>query len=418
MDRVTGTSQGRSPRPGRPVEVAVVAAGVAGCWLAVRAGSPPWQVVRVLVVVAATAGLLLGLRRAGGAARAALSLCAGAVVVAVGAGVSAQWVVEGVSPTAVAGVVALVAGLVLSGAGVVGVVRAVPGRTRWIAGAAAAVAVLLVIAVVAVPVAATNVPPGPRPPARAELAGRAAEEVRFTTDDGIELAAWWVAPRGDAVAVVVPGSGSTRAAARDHAAELVGAGYGVLVLDHRGHGASDGTAMDLGWYGDLDLGAAVDEAVRRGAVPGRVAVVGLSMGGEEAVGLLAVDRRIGAVVAEGVTGRAAADKAWLSEEYGVRGSAQEALDRVTFWVTDLLPGASPPTPLSDAVEAGRAPLLLLAAGEVPDEGLVAERLRAVAPGRVDVWEVDGAGHTDALAVDPAGWRARVLGFLDRAVPAG
>ena len=40
------------------------------------------------------------------------------------------------------------------------------------------------------------------------------------------------------------------------------------------------------------------------------------MGGEQALGALAVDERLGAVVAEGATRRVANDTAWLPDEYG------------------------------------------------------------------------------------------------------
>lgn len=420
-----GTDTERASDPGGPapsgpsgaswtVRAAAAVAGVAVTWLVVRSGSPAGRVLRGLIVPTLTVGTVVALGRWGPARRAALLVVVGPVVLAAGLGVAAQWATEGWSPTAVAGVLAASAGLVLVGGAVGGALRAVSGWRRWLAGAAVVVAALVVVAVVAVPVAATNVPPGPRPPRTAELAGEPADEVRFRAADGVELAGWWVPGVDGRAVVVVPGSGSTRVAAREEAAELVRAGYGVLVVDHRGHGASGGTAMDFGWHGDEDVRAAVDEVVRRGAEPGKVAVLGLSMGGEEALGAMAADPRIGAVVAEGATGRTAADRGWLSEQYGAAGTIQEALDRVTYGVVDLLTSAGPPRPLAAAVRAADGTeVLLVAAGEVPDEGRVARRLRRLAPDRVEVWEVAGSGHTAALATDPDGWRRRVLGHLDR-----
>ena len=52
------------------------------------------------------------------------------------------------------------------------------------------------------------------------------------------------------------------------------------------------------------------------------------MRGEEAIGAAATDPRIRAAVAEGATGRTAADKAWLSDAYGWRGRLQEGLEHV------------------------------------------------------------------------------------------
>jgi hypothetical protein len=119
-------------------------------------------------------------------------------------------------------------------------------------------------------------------------------------------------------------------------------------------------------------------------------------------------------VAEGATGRSAEDNAWLSEEYGLAGWLQRGLDVVRFAATDLLTPASPPRSLADAVrETAPRPVLVIAAGDVPDERHVATRLERAAPASVSTWTVDGAGHTGGLRVAPAAWERHVAGFLDR-----
>ena len=73
------------------------------------------------------------------------------------------------------------------------------------------------------------------------------------------------------------------------------------------------------------------------------------MGGEEAIGAAATDDRIRAVVAEGATGRTAADKAWLSEEYGLAGVVQETMqpESVSVWLR------RPDTDGDPAIDHGR-----------------------------------------------------------------
>ncbi len=195
------------------------------------------------------------------------------------------------------------------------------------------------------------------------------------------------------------------------------AGYGVLVTDARGHGGSAGRGMDLGWYGELDTRAAIDLLAARPDVdPDRIAVVGLSMGGEEAIGAAADDERIRAVVAEGATGRTAADKEWLAEEYGAAGVVQGVLDRVTYGFIDAMTGIAPPRALAEAIAVSDGtPFLLIAGGDVADEQFVGERLRAVAPDRVEVWVVPASGHISGLSTAPDEWRERVVGFLDDAL---
>ena len=175
--------------------------------------------------------------------------------------------------------------------------------------------------------------------------------------------------------------------------------------------------MDLGWLGDPDIRSAVDYLTARVDVnPERIAIVGLSMGGEEAIGAAGGDDRIKAVIAEGATWRTAADKAWLAEEYGFAGVVQGVLDAVTYGLIDGMTTADPPPPLAGSIrDASPTRFLLIAGGAMPDEQLAAKRLAAVDPDRVEVWVVRGAGHVQALDTAPAEWRKRVIGFLDHAL---
>jgi hypothetical protein len=142
----------------------------------------------------------------------------------------------------------------------------------------------------------------------------------------------------------------------------------------------------------------------------------MSMGGEEAIGAAAADGRIAAVVAEGATGRVSDDHDWLSDVYGWRGAVQEGVQWLTSAVTELLTSADrPPSLRSSIAAASPRPVLLVAAGDVPDEGHAARWMRAVSPATVAVWEVPGVGHTDAFRARPEEWTARVVGFLDAAL---
>jgi uncharacterized protein len=144
----------------------------------------------------------------------------------------------------------------------------------------------------------------------------------------------------------------------------------------------------------------------------RIGAVGVSMGGEEAIGASGSNELIRAVVAEGASARNAADHAWLSDRYGVRGALQEQIQRVQEGMTDLLTSASVPTSLRAAVESsGDTRYLLITAGNVAAEGYAAAYLATGAPGRVQVWTVADASHTDGLATDADEWGDRVIGFL-------
>ena len=345
------------------------------------------------------------------------------VVLAVGLGLGVPHLgKESGGPVAWAGVALMVAG----GAGAAGAVwRLLRGlRKRW---AFLVVPLVLVVAYLGLWTVGQGV--AAAFPARPVLGSRAPSDVGLAyrsvtlrTTDGVDLAAWWIPGRNGAAVVVLHGAGSTRTSTLAQATVLAGHGYGVLLVDARGHGGSEGRGMEFGWYGDRDVGAALDFLTGQPDVrTDRIGALGLSMGGEEAIGAAGADPRIRAVVAEGATNRVAADRAFLSA-YGVRGNIQRGIDWLTYAVAGLLTPAPEPPPLHTAVAAAQAdgtptPILLITAGTIDTERLAADRLERAAPDAVEVWTVPGAGHTGGLQTEPREWQRRVLGFLDRSLVA-
>ena len=154
--------------------------------------------------------------------------------------------------------------------------------------------------------------------------------------------------------------------------------------------------MDFGWYGNEDTTAAVSFLQAQPDVDDeRIAAVGMSMGGEEVIGAAAADSRIRAVVAEGATNRVTGDKAWLSDEFGWRGAVQERVEWLLYSTTDLLTDAAPPMTLRDAVAAASPrPVLLIAGGDVADEGRAG---RYIQRGRRTQWSCGSSLRRDTRA---------------------
>jgi uncharacterized protein len=243
-----------------------------------------------------------------------------------------------------------------------------------------------------------------------------AQPVYFTAEDGVNLFAWYIPPTNGAAVILRHGSGSTGSDTFNYAAVLVKHGYGVLITDARGHGSSSGTAMDFGWYGDTDINAAVTFLLNHPEVdPQKIAVIGLSMGGEEAVGAIATNTHIAAVVAEGATARSEKDKTWYRDVYGFRGSIQIGLEWLEYNLTDLLTDAAKPISLAQAVKQAQKRVLLITAGKIEDEQYTATYLQKQAPDKVTVWNIPEAGHIQGLSLVPGEWEATVTGFLDQAL---
>jgi hypothetical protein len=151
------------PRSRPPVALVVMAAeGAALAVLAGLDGSAVWQVVRVLVILAVTAGAIWFTGRAGRAGRGAIALLSGIAGTVAGAGVgSAHLAKAGLGTAAVLAVIVLVAGLLLVIWGAVALIRAVPGWWRLLAIPVAVAVLQFVLLPLTEAVYATNVPPGP-----------------------------------------------------------------------------------------------------------------------------------------------------------------------------------------------------------------------------------------------------------------
>jgi alpha/beta superfamily hydrolase len=242
-------------------------------------------------------------------------------------------------------------------------------------------------------------------------AGFTYRDVRITTPDGVRLAAWWIPSRNGAAVLVLPGAGSTRDDVLDHAALVAHAGYGALLLDWRGHGASEGRLNEFGWGGDGDVRTAVSWVLHQPEITGRVGLLGLSMGGEVAVTAAASDPRIAAVVAEGVSVRMLADARERPNEWAI----PFANDAFMFGLVQLLSAASPPEPLTDAFQRLGGQQVLLIAGNDPPEAELGPVYAALASDSVTLWSVPDTGHIQALSSHPDEYRLRVLSTFESAL---
>ena len=406
------------PRPQSPVVLpAVMAAeGVAFAVLAGLDGSAAWQVARVVVIIAVTALAFWFTRRAGRAGQGMAALLLGIAGTVAGAGVgSAHLAKTGLDTAAVLAAIVLVTGLVLLIWGAAALVRAIPGWWRLLAIPAALALLQFVLMPLTFAVNATNRPPGALGTGTPAQYGLTYQDVAFRTADGVRLSAWYVPARNGAAVVLLPGAGSTRTAVLGQAAVLARHGYGALLLDTRGHGRSGGHSMDFGWWGGRDLAAAVSFLARQpGVQGGKIAVLGESMGGEQALAAAGSDPRIRAVVAEGATGQQTADHGWRPND--ITGTIDRGMEWVQYTAAGLISGAPQPMSIPDAIRAATPrPALIIAGGSVADEPVAAHWFQAASPATVQVWLVPHAGHTQGLATAPGAWEAHVITFLNTAL---
>lgn len=122
------------------------------------------------------------------------------------------------------------------------------------------------------------------PPVATTLPG--AEEVAFTTEDGLRLCGWFV-PASDAhgrAVLFCNGNAGDRSFRAPFAAALARCGYAVLLFDYRGYAGNPGTPSETGLLADARAARAY-LASRPEVDPAQLAYAGESLGAAVALAL-------------------------------------------------------------------------------------------------------------------------------------
>jgi alpha-beta hydrolase superfamily lysophospholipase len=243
------------------------------------------------------------------------------------------------------------------------------------------------------------------------------EEYDVRAPDGILLRGWKVRPanpNGDWV-LVFHGVADNRMGVLEHARVLLLAGYGVVMMDARAHGASEGPIATYGWLERDDTRAIID-VLESSERPRHLFALGESMGAGIALQSAGLDSRIEAVVAEASFANlreAAYDYAGL-RRYPWLGKTLLAPGTWTLiYRGESIAGFSAAEVSPEKSVAGRAfPVFLICdADDVALPCRHSERIYAAARGPKQLWVVPGAFHTAALGFRPDEFRRRVLSFF-------
>jgi alpha-beta hydrolase superfamily lysophospholipase len=272
------------------------------------------------------------------------------------------------------------------------------------------------------------------------------EDFTVTAPDGISLRGWKVRPKNSngSWVLVFHGVADNRVGGLGPAHLLLRAGYNVVMMDARAHGASDGPMATYGWLERRDTSAIIDALLatefsgahtgttvsiaRQIALslppgdssppskPFHIFALGESMGAGIALQSAGADPRIEAVVAE-------ASFASLREaSYDYAGLQKYPLLGKTFFApgawTMIYRGESlagfPASEVSPekAVASRAFPVLLICDGgdtTLPCRHTL--RIYAAAIGPKELWVVPNAFHTAALGYQPEEFQRRVLAFF-------
>ena len=234
-----------------------------------------------------------------------------------------------------------------------------------------------------------------RTPADANIYYR---DLTLTTDDGLDLSAWYMPAAEPGVPTVLLAHGllGSKGGMLRFVPWLHDAGYNVMLLDLRGHGGSAPRPSTIGPDEVLDMQGALAWLEAEGGGD-RVAGLGVSLGASALVNTTIQDERLDALILDS-----------LFAEWGDTDFAQ-GYRLSPDW---LVPGVPSPEDLMPLVDV---PVFIIhGTADILTHEDHAHRLYAAANEPKEIW-INDSGHAWSAWTYPDAYQQKVLDFLDRAL---
>jgi pimeloyl-ACP methyl ester carboxylesterase len=263
-----------------------------------------------------------------------------------------------------------------------------------------------------------------------ETYGMAYEDVAFVSRDGsTQLAGWYIpSETNERVILFVHGRNASRTAAYgsapaddgtqpvpgrllELASALNKAGFSVFLIDLRGHGQSGDGRFSFGVKERLDVLAAIDWLKAKAYQPGRIGVMGLSLGAASSIGATVAEPAVGALLIDSSFAELTpiVESKWV-EESGLPKiflSSTRLMVRLMYgWSMDDV------NPAEEISQVSPRPLMIIACQD--DQVIPAvhfQHLKAAAPA-AQTWVLPHCEHGQTYNADPAGFEQQVIGFFE------
>ena len=241
-------------------------------------------------------------------------------------------------------------------------------------------------------------------------------EVSFRTEDGVDLDAWWVPSEGASrAAVLVHGQAGNKSERHviETARIYISAGYGVLMLDLRGHGESGRARRTLGFEEVRDVRAVLGWLQKRDFDPDRIVLHGWSAGAATVL-RIAPETGVAAVIEEsGYADLPPLLRVQLPEQSGL-----PAFFNPGIMLASKLFLRADPWAIRSEIEARElykknVPLLII--HSEGDRIVPIEHARRILSAHPDArfWKLDRYAHVKAYAHPD--YRKRLLSFLEETI---
>jgi pimeloyl-ACP methyl ester carboxylesterase len=236
------------------------------------------------------------------------------------------------------------------------------------------------------------------------------EDVTLLTEDGLALKGWYIPAQNRAAVMVLHGHGGNRVGVLGEGLALARHGYGVLMVDLRAHGDSDGDLYAFGWRDGV---AAAGFLTSQPEVdPNRIGAIGFSLGAVIAIHSAAHTPQIAAVVADGIGVTHMDDfpgRTTLLDWWAI------PYDIADLWTVQSLTQETLPSMKAAALQVSPRPIFLITydpGGSADVEPLLTRDVYQAIPGEKALWEVPGVGHVGGFGAYPDEYEQRIVAFFD------
>ncbi|MFN8412882.1 MAG: alpha/beta fold hydrolase [Anaerolineales bacterium] len=237
-------------------------------------------------------------------------------------------------------------------------------------------------------------------------------EVTFPSRDGLTLFGRFLPSRNSATIILIHPLGGANNDMLLHAEFLAKAGYGILMMDLRAHGSSDGDTSTYGLREANDVAGAVDYlSTRLDVNRKKIGILGISLGAQAAFRGALKTEDIRALVLEGL------NPAVLSDHGGRPTSLIRWLNYPINWlyyqVYEFMIGGKDTGVLDVIADIAPRPILLIASSA---KDIHFNRIFfSAARDPKELWELPNGEHGAAILQHREEYAKRVTGFFEKSL---
>lgn len=235
------------------------------------------------------------------------------------------------------------------------------------------------------------------------------EKVSFSSRDKLQIAAWYIPSKNRAAVILVHGSGGNKDTVVSQARLLSADGFGVLSLDLRGHGESEGDTVNGVDEANDVLGALDYLKTRPDVDADKVGALGISLG---AVVVLRAARLTGdlhAVILESLGPISLDDHGGPPQT--LRRKINYPLNQFNYNLVNWMCGVTPPESVTEALpHLWPRPVLLISTGKRLERHFNRIFFEAAREPKT-LWEVTRATHAAAYFYETEMYKEKIRAFF-------